>query len=242
MEFNYKFETEKDYENFVQLLKDNSKNETVEYYNKHKAIINTKKDIIAIKMQVIRDISKKIAKNDLFGFLKLAKDDTYEEVLIQGLVITYIKDIDLQIEQLKTWMPKMDCWAHVDGVVGNMKIYAKSPKKEKYFDYFYNLCFEKEEFISRFGIVVLMSYFIDDEHIDKIIDMCKNVKNTAFYIEMALAWLVSVCFVKQREKTLNLLREQCLDKFTQNKSISKCRDSFRVSEEDKEYLKTLRIK
>lgn len=241
MDFNFKFNCENDYKDFVSLLRKNSKEESVEDAERHKKIINSKKEIIAIKMSTIRDFAKKIAKSDLFNFLKFAKDDTYEEVLIQGIVITYIKDIEVQVEYLTKWAEKIDCWAHCDSVVSSMKLFSKSAEKNSYFEYFYNLCFSEKEFISRFGIIVLMTYFIDDEHIDKILVMCREVKNTAFYVEMALAWLISMSFVTQREKTLSLLQEKSLNKFVQNKSISKCRDSFRVSNEDKEFLKSLKI-
>lgn len=241
MEFNTNFENEKDYIDFVKFLESNSKNETPEYYERHKAIINCPRKIISIKMETIRKIAKEIAKGNYENFLSLAKDDTYEEVLIQGLVITNLKDIQKQLSYLENWILKIDCWALCDGVVSNMKNFAKSPLKEEKFQYFYDMCFDDREFVSRFGIIVLMSYYIDDEHIDKILTMSRTIKNTAFYVQMANAWLLSVCFVKQREKTLSLIKEKCLDKFTQNKTISKCRDSFRVSSEDKELLKTFRI-
>lgn len=242
MEFDFQFNNESDYKLFVKFLYNNAKFESIEDKQRHKKIINSKKEIISMSMSTIRKISKEISKNSPIEFLKIAKDDTYEEVLIQGLVISYIKDIKTQMNLLDTWKEKIDCWAHCDSVVSSMKIFAKSDKKDEYFKYFYDLCFSEKEFVSRLGIVTLMTYYLEEKYIDKIYDMCRKVTNNAYYVQMAIAWLISYGFVKFKEKTYALLEEKLLDKFTQNKAICKCRDSFRVSKEDKEKLVNFRIK
>lgn len=242
MEFNFNIESERDYLDFVKYLNDCSKNESVNDLEMHKKILNSPRDIISISMSEIRRISKKISKTNLFSFLKFAKDDTYEEVLIQGLVITEIKDIKVQMNYLDRWKDKIDNWSLCDSIVSSMKIFLKSNIKQEYFEYFYNLCFSKKEYVARFGIVTLMTYYLESEYIDKIYEMCISVKNEKYYVKMAIAWLISFGFIKFKEKTYLLLEEKKLDKFTQNKSISKCRDSFRVDAFDKEKLKAYRIK
>ena len=242
MNFDFNIKSENDYIKFVDYLKSLAKEESIEDRERHKRIINSKKEILALSMADVRKVAKNIAKFDINNFLKFAKDDSYEEILIQGLIVTYIKDIGLQIKLLDELKCKFDCWAHIDSVVSSMKIFAKSDKKDEYFDYFYNLCFSEKEFISRFGIVTLMTYYLEEKYIDKIYNMCKSVTNRAYYVQMGIAWLISYGFLKFKEKTYKLLDEKVLDKFTQNKSICKCRDIFRVSKEDKEKLINYRIK
>ena len=236
-----KFENEKDYEQFLEYLKTHSKEESIEDLKRHKAIINCPREILGLSMKDIRNISKLISNSNYQNFLKLSNGETYEEVMIQGIVISSIKDLEYQINLLDKWVRKIDSWGLCDSVISSMKWLKKPENQKKYFEYFYNLCFEDEEFVSRFGIVTLMAYFINENYIDKIYEMCKNVKNEKYYVQMAIAWLVSVGYVYFPEKTYSLLEKKIFCKFIQNKSISKCRESFRVSKEDKEKLKQLRI-
>lgn len=240
-------QNQSDYDEFVRHLESISKNETIEDKKRHVAILNTKQDVIAISMANIRKVAKKIFKVGYDKFLEigLAKDyktEFYEETLIQGLVIAEVKDLTKQCKLIEKWVHKIDNWSTCDSVVSTMKALKNSQSKADVFEFYLNLCYSKTEFISRFGIVCLMANFLEDEFVDQILDMCQKVKNDAYYVRMAIAWLLSMAFVKFREKTLLVLKTQTLDKFVQNKTISKCRDSFQVSKEDKEMLKLLRIK
>ena len=82
--------------------------------------------------------------------------------------------------------------------------------------------------------------YLDKKYLNQIFEMCETVNNDAYYVKMAKAWLVSFCFMKYRNETFEFLKKKTLDKFTHNKAISKCRDSYQVSNEDKELLKMLR--
>ena len=80
-----------------------------------------------------------------------------------------------------------------------------------------------------------------DLWIDKVLDVLQKIGQGQYYVDMALAWTLSVCFVKYRDKTLNLFEKKCFSKFVQNKAIQKCRESFRVSEEDKQLLQKYKL-
>ena len=230
------------YIDFLADLKSKAKQEDAEHYARHKAIINTKQYVYALKMCDIRNIAKQILKGDYEGFLKIAQNNSYEETIIQGIVIAQIKDIDTQISHLEKWVKLIDNWSTCDSVISTMKRLGKSENKADYFDFFYNLAFSESEFVSRFGIVTIMCYYLEKEHLQKVIEMCRKVKNDAYYVKMAVAWLVSYLFVRFKDETYDLFSERVLDKFTQNKAISKCRDSFRVDKFDKENLINYRIK
>lgn len=238
----YKFNSEADYKAFLRLLENSSKNESVECKKKHMAVLNTTRKLYCISMSEIRRIAKEILKSDPYGFLRFVKNDSYEEVLIWGLVSVGLKNIDEQIAELEKYKEVADSWSLIDSVCSSMKILNKSKDKAIYFDYFYKLCFSEKEFVARLGVITLMTIYLEEAYIDKIYKMCEEVKNEAYYLKMGVAWLISVGMVKFKDKTFRLLEKRVLDKFTQNKAISKCRDSFRISKEDKEKLIEIRIK
>ncbi len=238
----YKFNSISDYENFLNVLEQSSKQESVECKAKHKAVLNTNRKLYCIAMSQIRKIAKQISKTDPYGFLKFVKNDSYEEVLIWGLVAVSLTDLDNQIKELDKYKEVADSWGLIDSVCCSMKVLNKSPEKGKYFEYFYNLCFSEKEYVSRLGVITLMTTYLESEYIDKIYKMCEEANNNTYYFQMGIAWLISFGMVKFKDKTYKLLEKRTLPKFTQNKAISKCRDSFRISLEDKEKLTKYRIK
>lgn len=243
MDFNFKFNSQKDYSNFLDYLKSKGKTESVECKEKHKNVIATKRDILCLSMSEIRKIAKQISLNDPYGYIKYVdKNGTYEEIMIWCLVCANFKSIEEQVKLLDEWKEYIDCWALCDSACSSLKTLKKSKDKSNYFDYFLKLCYNEKEFTSRYGIVTLMSNYLEEEYIDKILQMCQEVKNDAYYVKMAIAWLLSFAFIKFKDKTYNLISSKVLDKFTQNKAISKCRDSYQVSKEDKEKLVQFRIK
>ena len=98
------------------------------------------------------------------------------------------------------------------------------------------------EYETRFAVVMLMCYYLDDEYIDEVLSILKNIKSDLYYINMAVAWALSVAFVREREKTLKLLEEKSLSKDVQNKTIQKIKESLRVSKEDKSLVNCLKIR
>ncbi len=98
------------------------------------------------------------------------------------------------------------------------------------------------EYELRFAAVVLMQYYITEDYIDTVLDWYGKICVDAYYVKMAVAWGLSVCFVKFRDKTLAFLQNCDIDRFTYNKAIQKIRESYRVSEEDKEMLKEMKKK
>lgn len=233
---------ERDYLDYVKIIKSFSKDESVNDLARHKATINTNQDVIGVAMANIRKLAKQVFKGGYDSFLEVSlpktiMNQTYEETLIEGLVIAQIKSQEIQFKYLEKWLPKIDNWATCDSTTSSFK---HSKMNDEYFPWFYEKCFSSEEFIARFGITIIMNNFLDKKYLDQIFDMCESVKNDAYYVKMAIAWLVSFCFMKYRDETLEFLKRGSLDKFTHNKSISKCRDSYQVSPEDKELLKILR--
>ncbi len=208
------------------------------YKKFNKKLITTKYKMIGIRVPLIRNIAKKISKTDIISFLNIVKSNSYEEVLLEGIVISYIKDIDISIKYFNKFIKKIDNWALCDISISSMKIVNNY--KDKYFIQIKKYLNSKDEFIVRVGIVLLLNYYIDSKYIDSIFILIDNINREEYYINMAIAWLVSICFIKYRKKTYNYLKRNKLNKFTYNKSIQKIIESYRVSNEDKIILKKMK--
>ena len=208
---------------------------------KHIKIINTQNRILGVRTNDLKEYAKKLAKDDIESTILALKDDSFEETLLQGLIIGKIAKIDECYAKIIEFLPKIDNWATCDQTVSALKVFKKD-KDNKYFKSFVELAKDKREYYARFGIIMLMTYYLKPETIGEVLKLMSQINNNAYYVQMAEAWLISVSFVKYREQTLELIKTKTLPQFVQNKAICKCRDSFRVSSFDKEELKKYRIK
>lgn len=201
-------------------------------------VLNSKYEIIGIRVPVMREIAKNIAKTDIEEFLKYAQDKYYEEVMIQGLVISHIKDESLFNKCFKDFIKKIDNWALCDTFCSSIKIVRKY--EEKYFKEAIELSLNKKEFNSRVGLVLILDHFVKQDKLETIFDTLNKIESDKFYINMAEAWLLCDMYIKFPKETYKFLMNNNLNKFTQNKAISKIHDSYRVSKEDKEKLNKYR--
>lgn len=188
--------------------------------------------VIGVRIPELRKLSKKLENND-FGW------DYYEEKMLHGFYIG-AKNVPFEsrIKLLEEFIPMIDNWAVCDSACSSMKFITKN--REEFFEFLKRYMYSKDEYSLRFVCVILMSYYIDDEYIDFVLDYYSNLKSDYYYVKMAVAWGLSVAFVKYQEKVLPLLESKKLSSDVQNMTISKIRDSFRVDSKLKAYIKTLR--
>lgn len=197
-----------------------------------KNILNTSMPVLAIKSPEIKEIAKEIRKGNYLSFLDLNINDYYENMAINGYLISAIKDFSLMKRYLDRYIKKVDCWASCDLLKFNVK------KNEKnFFDLSGEYIKSEKPFVRRIGMYILFEFINNDLYLDKIYEKLNLFEDEEdYYVNMMNAWLVCELFIKRREKTIEFLENNKLNRFTINKSISKCRDSFRVSQEDKEFL------
>ena len=202
-------------------------------------VLNSKYEMIGIRVPTMKDIAKKIAKtSNIDEFLKYAQDRFYEEVMIQGLVISHIKDEKLFYKYFKKHINKIDNWALCDTFCSAIKIVEKY--EDKYFKEAVDMSLSDKEFISRVGLIIILSHFVSEKYLDKIFEVLNKIKSDLFYINMAEAWLICELYIDYPKETKSFIKKNNLNKFTQNKAISKIHDSYRVSKEEKEILKKYR--
>lgn len=224
---------EKSYEEFVEYLISLKDEKYKEFHSS--LVLNSKYEMIGIRVPIMRNVAKEIAKNsNIEEFLKCAKDKYYEEIMIQGLVISHIKDEKMFYEYFKKHAKKIDNWALCDTFCSAIKIVEKY--EDKYFKEALQMSLDKKEFISRIGLVIILDHFINEKNADTIFETLNKIESDKFYINMAEAWLVCEMYIKCPKQTQKFIMNNNLNAFTQNKSISKIRDSYRVSKEEKDYL------
>ena len=225
------------YKNYIEYLKSISEPKYKEFHSK---LCFTKYEILGIRVPKMRKIATDISKTDFENFLQFCKNDYYEEVFIEGLVISNIKDESTFQKYFYNYISKIDNWGICDTFCNSLKIVNKNQKK--YFDISKELSLSEEEFISRIGLVLILNFFVKEEYLKDIFLILNSVKSNKYYINMAEAWLICELYIKYPQETEVFLKDNKLNDFTQNKSISKIRDSYRITKETKEYLNTLKRK
>ena len=206
------------------------KYQDVKYREFSKKLLPGIDNIIGIRLPVLRKLAKEIDFNDL-------TDDTFEEVMLQGMIIGNMKDIDEVVDKIKIFVPKIDNWSVCDSFVSGLKI-TKTNLDKMYnliINYKSGTCYEK-----RFLLVMLLNYYLNDEYIDRVIDIILSIEYSEYYTMMALAWLVSKMYINYKDRVIYLFESNKLSDEVVNKSISKIKDSYLVSKEDKFCIQTFK--
>ena len=226
-------------ENYKKYINSLFKQKDDKYATFSKKTVNTGYEVVGIRMPILQKEAKNLVK-EYAEFLDVCEPNTYEEVLLYGLVVANIKEYNAYIKYLNKYIPLVDSWGLVDSFVAKSKLIKKN--KDENFKYILKLTKSKKEFESRIGYIMLLDYYIDDEYYKKIFEIINKNKNVAYYNEMAIAWLISELLVKYYDKTVEFLNNCNLDKFTFNKSIQKACESYRITKEQKEYLRRMKRK
>lgn len=235
MELNIKTWNEKDYQNFINYLLSLKDEKYLEF---NKKLIFSKYEMIGIRMPILKKIANEIFKGNYLTFLELCQYKYYEEIMIIGFILTKIKDISLLEKYLDSFLLKIDNWAICDSFCNSLKIVSLNK------DYFWNkiLYFlkQKEEYTVRVGLILILNFYVEEKYLQLIFQEINQINREEYYINMGIAWLICECFIKEREKTLKFLKNNNLNKFTNNKAISKIRESYRVTKEDKDIVNKLK--
>lgn len=208
------------------------KNQDIKYRDFQKKLLETKYEYIGVRIPILRNLSIKY-----ISYIDEIEMITFEEVVLKGLMIGKIKDIDKSIIYIKEFIPYIDSWAICDTFVSSLKITLKN--KGKMFNFIIEYKDSKKEYEIRFLLVMLLNYYIEDKYMDKIFEIVEYIDKNKYYVKMAVAWLLSICYIKKSDITINYLKNNTLDDFTLRKTISKINDSYRVDKQEKEYLKKI---
>ena len=211
------------------------------YKEFHSSLCPGTDNIIGVRIPVLRNYAKKLSKEEYFKeYISFNKTIYYEEVMLQGMLIGFIKNIDIKevLELIKSFVPKIDNWAVCDIFCAGLKIVNKN--KEIFWNFIQKYLRSKKEFELRFAIVMILDYFIDEQHINEVLNIFDNIKHEGYYVKMAVAWAISVAFVKFPKITINYLKQNNIDDWTYNKSLQKITESLRVTKKVKEKIKSMK--
>lgn len=229
--------TQEEYLEYVTYLKENA---DARYKQFHSKLTTTKYEILGVRLPIQRRIAKEISKGDIPSFLECVQSEFYEEVMIEGLVLASIKEKETFLNYLEDYVSKIDNWAICDSFCNSLKIIRED--KAYWLSYFSSYLKSREEFTVRVGLIVFLNFYVEKEYLEQIFSYIDQIELDKYYVNMGIAWLLCECFIKFREETLTYLQKTQVNAFTFNKTISKIRDSYRVSTEDKEYLQSLKRK
>lgn len=196
-------------------------------------------NVIGVRIPKLREYAKELYKCNNLKDIKI-EDKYYEELVIQGMLIGFqtkapIKEV---IKQVEEFIPKINSWAVCDTFCAGLKITKKY--QTEMFKVIKRYLKSTQEYQVRFAIVMLLNYYINDQYIDQVLQILDNVKLDKYYVQMANAWAISICLIKYYNKTLDFLNTTKIDDFTYNKGIQKAIESYRITNEQKEYLRTLK--
>lgn len=192
-------------------------------------------NILGVTVPLLRELAKEIAKGDYKELLNKSTFSFYEETFLYGLVISYIKlPFTQKLPYLELFIPKVNNWAICDSVFMTLKI-AKVDR-EKAWNYAVEMVQKEGEFEKRVGIVLLLRNFLDDQHVNQVVNVIDNISSDAYYVNMALSWLICDLVIKYKDIALQYIPISKLNDFVINKGIQKCRESYRVDDDTKKLL------
>lgn len=197
--------------------------------------------IIGIRVPILRNYAKELLKKyDFKELMECVNDNYYEEIMLQGMLIGEAKEeFSIIIKYIEAFIPKIDNWAVCDTFCTGLKITKKH--KDEMWEFIQKYLTSKKEFEVRFGIVMILGYFIDEEHLENNFKIFNSIKVDKYYVQMAVAWAISICLIRYYDRTVKYLQKEAdLDNFTYNKSIQKAIESYRISKEQKDFLRNMK--
>ncbi len=195
--------------------------------------------IIGVRVPEIRRLARPLSADERKKFLSELPHKYHEENLLHGAILQLIKnDIGEVISETEKFLPYIDNWAVCD--MSQSKLLGKYP--DMVFGKACEWAKSEKTYTVRFAIDVLLQFFLDENFKPEVFSLAESIVSEEYYINMALAWFWSFALIKRYDEAFPIIESKRLPAFVHNKAIQKARESYRISDERKEYLKTLKIK
>ncbi len=207
------------------------------YRDFSKSLIPGEFVMLGINIPTLKKIAKEIYRGDYEEFLKINDGNIFEVKFLKGQVIANIRDEALYEKWFRWYLPLITDWSLCDSFVAASKVIKKN--REHFFEIACELVRSEAEFEKRVGFVILLNYFVDAEYANKIFALVDGYDGGEYYADMALAWLLSVLYVKFPDETYEFLAKGSVTSEVVRYTIRKVRDSYRVSDENKERIKKI---
>ncbi len=195
--------------------------------------------IIGVRTPALRSFAKELSKReDIDTFLNDLPHKYFEENQLHAFILSGMKDAAKAIELVDKFLPFVDNWATCDQM--SPKVFKKH--KDLLLEYTDKWIKSDLTYVKRFGIGMLMEHFLDEDFKTTYLTKVSKIRSDEYYVNMMIAWYFATALAKQYDATLPYIEKQKLDIWTHNKSIQKAVESYRITPEQKDYLKTLKRK
>ena len=196
-----------------------------------------KETIIGVRTPQMRQVAKEFYNTpEGSEFLSKLPHKYYEENLVHFFMIAMIKDFDECVKEVERFLPYVDCWPVCDQ--SSPKVFKKNHKK--LLPLIKKWIASDHVYTARFGIRMLMNEFLGDDFKEEYLEWVSGVKGENYYIKMMVAWYFATALAKRYDETVPYIEQHKLEDWTHKKAIQKAIESYRVSDEHKAYLKTLK--
>ena len=194
--------------------------------------------IIGVRTPALRTIAKEILRSGEYGeFLKELPHRYFEENQLQAFIISGIKDPEVCMQELERFLPYVDNWATCDQM--SPGIFRKH--KALLLEHVRKWIRSDKPYTVRFGVGMLMQHFLDEDYDPQYPEMAAGIRSDEYYVRMMIAWYFATALAKQYDSILPYIEQKRLDPWTHNKAIQKSIESYRITDEQKAYLKTLKV-
>ena len=192
---------------------------------------------IGVRVPEVRKLAKRLAKEpETVNFLSELPHKYYDENMLHGLLISEMKDYDKAITETDYFLPFVDNWAVCD--IMSPKIFKKH--KSDLIAKIREWVKSSETYTVRFGIEMLMCHFLDDDFLLEYLEIPAAIRSDEYYVNMMIAWFFATALAKQWNSTIPYIEKNRLDRWTHNKTIQKAIESYRITDKQKVYLRTLK--
>lgn len=198
-------------------------------------LISTERKILGVRTPILRQLAKKYASeiDTLFSF----SDNCYETVFIR-LTVASMLPYEKFLQYLERCVSEMDNW----GLCDSFKAKYLKKHRDDFLPELEKLFSDGGEFYQRYVLVVLLSEYVEEKYLPLIESYLKRADTKPYYVHMAAAWLTAEILVKFYDRGVDILKKEFLERKTHNKAIQKAIESYRLTQEQKEFLRSLKIK
>lgn len=198
-------------------------------------------NVMGVRLPELRKLAAEIVKGDWRAYLAKADDEFFEEVMLQGMVIGLVKtDMEELQRYIAAFVPKIDNWSVCDSFCAGLKVTKKY--SQVIWDFIQPYFGSEQEYDLRFAAVMLLNFYVNEEYIERVLQRLDQIDHPAYYVKMAVAWAVSICYIKQPEPTMAYLKNNALDTFTYNKALQKITESYRIDPDTKAIIRSMKRK
>ena len=192
---------------------------------------------IGVRVPEVRKLAKSYSKDkECQEFLKKLPDQYYDENMLHGLLLSEMKDYDACISAVDIFLPYVDNWAVCD--IMAPKVFKKH--KEELLEKIKIWATSDQVYTCRFGLEMLMTHFLDEDYKPEYLEIAAGVHSEEYYVNMMIAWFFATALAKQWDTTIPYITENRLSEWVHNKTIQKARESYRITDEQKKFLKGLK--